>query len=347
MNAMARVTNRAVFNEALLPEGKSRLSSFGAAFGLEFVAIAALVIIPLLMPQKMTYVQRYWTTPIAAPHIEPFKPQPQPKPKLVAVKQPVAPKDPPKIEAVEIPKPKIYTPVITRPVMKPVIRNNSKAPEQPEVAKVFPDPTPQLSLGSSAIPNLKKPREAVQTGGFGDPDAVPTNNRVNHATNINQAGAFDMPTGPGSGNGTGGAKGAKGVTGSAGFGNGVAVGTSGGGNHGTVQAGVFADEHAGPAAPKAKAQAAPNTTPLEVLFKPKPVYTDEGRAKKIEGDVVLKVVFTASGEVQVQNVVQGLGYGLDASAESCARAIRFRPATQDGHPIDLPATVHITFELAY
>ena len=32
---MARITNRAVFNESLLPEGEARWGSFGAGFGLE------------------------------------------------------------------------------------------------------------------------------------------------------------------------------------------------------------------------------------------------------------------------------------------------------------------------
>jgi len=46
-------------------------------------------------------------------------------------------------------------------------------------------------------------------------------------------------------------------------------------------------------------------------------------------------------------VVQGLGYGLDDSAQAAARQIRFRPAQQDGQPVDSTAIVHIVFELAY
>ena len=155
-----------------------------------------------------------------------------------------------------------------------------------------------------------------------------------------------MPTGAGVGNGTGGAKGAKGVVASTGFGNGVAVGGSGGGNHGTVQQGMFDVKAAD--TPKMKQTAAvSNTKPVELLFKPKPVYTDQGRAMKIEGDVLVQVVFTASGEVKVERVVRGLGYGLDEAAEAAARQIRFRPATQDGQPVDFPAIAHITFALAY
>ena len=346
MNTMARVTNRAVFNDALLPEGKSRLGSFGAGFSLELIVLAAVVVIPLLMPQKFEYIQRVWVTPVLAPPVVPWKPQPQPKP--VAVKRPIVVRETPKPEVVEVPKPKVYNPVVTAPVVKPKVRNNSRAPEMAEVAKVFPDQTP-LSLGSSAIPTLKKPREAVQTGGFGDPDAVPANNEKNRSPNIEHLGGYDMPNGPGKGNGTGGAKGAQGVVASAGFGNGVAVGGPGGGNHGSVQSAGFGDEHAVAAAPKVRpaADAASRTRPVEILFKPTPAYTSEATSKKIEGDVVLQVTFTASGQVVVQHVVQGLGYGLDESAEAAARQIRFRPAQRDGQPVDSTVNVRITFELAY
>jgi TonB family protein len=343
---MARVTHRAVFNDALLPEGKSRLGSFGAGFGLELIALAAVVVIPLLMPQKLEYIQKVWITPIAAPPVVAWKPQPPPKP--VVVKRPIEVKQPPKPEVVELPKPKIYNPVVTSPIAKPKVRNNSPAPEMPQVAKVFPDQNP-LSMGSSAIPTLKKPRETVQTGGFGDPNGLPTNNETKRSPNVSQLGSYDMPAGPGKGNGTGGAKGAQGVVASAGFGNGVAVGGPGGGSHGPVQASGFGDEHAVAATPKVRptSDAASKTRPVEILFKPKPVYTAEATAKKIEGDVVLQVTFTASGQVVVQRVVQGLGYGLDESAEAAARQIRFRPAQQEGQSVDSTVNVRITFELAY
>jgi len=218
----------------------------------------------------------------------------------------------------------------------------------PIVAKAFPDQNPPVSMGSSAIPTLRKPREDVQTGGFGDPDGVAANGKTNRAANIAVKGSFDLPPGPGTGNGTGGSKGAKGVIASTGFGNGVATGSPGGSGQRSVQQGGFADEHAVAAGPKVKqASVVSKTTPVEIISKPKPAYTDEARTKKIEGEVSLQVVFTASGEVKVQRVVQGLGYGLDDSAQAAARQIRFRPAQQDGQPVDSTAIVHIVFELAY
>jgi TonB family protein len=346
---MALVRNRAVFNDSLLPEGQTRWDLFGTGFGLQCLVVGILVIIPMLMPEKLEAVKRYWVTPIDAPPVRAWKPQPQPAPvKPAPVKHIVVKEAPKPVEAViPPPKPKIYNPVITSPIAKPVIARKQPAPDMSQVAKAFPDPTPPMSMGSSAIPTIKKPREEVQTGGFGDPNGVPSNGKVTHAVNMNALGSYDLPPGPGYGNGTGGAKGAKGVIASTGFGNGVATGSAGGGNHGAVQQGVFSDEHATAAPQVKKAAAVSNSKPVEVLFKPKPIYTDQARDKKIEGEVLLQVVFAASGEVKVERVVQGLGYGLDESAESAARQIRFHPAQQDGQPVDSTAIVHIVFQLAY
>ncbi|MFZ3216080.1 MAG: energy transducer TonB [Candidatus Acidiferrales bacterium] len=349
---MARSTNRAVFNASLLPEAQPRWDLFSAGFGLQIAAVTALVVIPLLLPQKLDIVQRYWTTPVEAPPIVAWKPQPVQPVKVVPVKREVVKEDPkPKPEpVVELPKPRIYAPVVaTAPIVKrPAVRKQAP-PDMTEVAKAFPDHAPPVSMGSSAIPNLRKPREAVQTGGFGDPEGVRANANTNRAANINVQGAYDMPTGAGSGNGTGGAKGAKGVIASAGFGNGVAVGGPGGPPHGKVEQGGFSDQSTAVAAPKIRqtSNVAGKTTPVEILFKPRPAYSDEAKAKKIEGDVLLQVVFTASGDVKVLRVVQGLGYGLDESAETAARQIRFKPARQDGQTVDSTAIIHIVFELAY
>ena len=102
------------------------------------------------------------------------------------------------------------------------------------------------------------------------------------------------------------------------------------------------------AAPKIKqtANVTAKSTPVEILFKPKPIYSNEAKAKNIEGEVLLQVVFTASGDVKVLRVVQGLGHGLDETAQAAARQIRFKPAQQDGQTVDSTAIVHIVFQLA-
>ena len=337
-----------------LPDGNSRLRSFGAGLGLEFIALTLLVVIPMLLPQRLEVVTKYWITPVAAPHIEAWKPQPAPKPtpRPEPVKQPVIVKVAKEIPPAPIvpPKPRIMTPVFTSPIAKRATAKKDVRPDDLVVkpVPVYADKAP-TSLGSSAIPTLKRPREAVQTGGFGDPNGVPVNPSSHGSPNIATLGSYDLPPGPGQGNGTGGAKGARGVVASAGFGNGVATGGTGGNRSGGVQQGVFADESPAAAAPKVKpaANANPRNEPVEILFKPHPQYTEQARQKKIEGDVLLQVIFTASGQVQVEKVIRGLGYGLDETAQAAAHQIQFKPARQDGQPVDFSGIVHITFELAY
>lgn len=355
MKAMASVPNRAVFNASLLPDAQPRWELYSASFGLQALAVTLLVLIPMLMPQKLDIaVRRYLVTPVEAPPVVAWKPQPVQPVKPAPVKHEVVKEIPktvpvPPPVVVEVPKPRIYAPVNPAPVARVTKPKNVQTPDMTEVAKAFPDPNPTISMGSSAIPTIKKPREAVQTGGFGDPNGLPANQRTGHAPNVNVQGAYDMPTGAGTGNGTGGANGAKGVVASTGFGNGVAVGSAGGGAHGSVHQGGFGDENVAVAAPKVKqtANTVSRNTPIQIIFQPKPVYSDEGRAKKIEGEVLLQVIFTGSGDVKVLRVVQGLGHGLDESAQNAARQIRFKPAQQDGQPVDTTATIHIVFALAY
>ena len=90
----------------------------------------------------------------------------------------------------------------------------------------------------------------------------------------------------------------------------------------------------------------PTVVPVRVLSKPTPVYTDEARRLKIEGEVVLEVEFCASGKVRVIRVVRSLGHGLDESAKVAAQQIQFSPATSEGRPVDYRTTIQIVFRLA-
>jgi len=168
---------------------------------------------------------------------------------------------------------------------------------------------------------------------------------------IAQSGSFDLPSGPGYGNGTGGARGARGVVARAGFGNGVATGDGSGrvSAHGMVRQGGFGDADAAATAqarPKPAEQTTPKVLPAEIISKPLPVYTEEARKLRVEGEVLLEVIFEASGQVRVLRVVRGLGHGLDEAAVHAAEKIRFKPALRDGQPADSTAVLHIIFQLA-
>lgn len=85
--------------------------------------------------------------------------------------------------------------------------------------------------------------------------------------------------------------------------------------------------------------------PVEVISKPTPTYTDEARALKLEGEVLLEVQFSATGQVRVLRVVRGLGHGLDEAAARAAERIQFKPARTSSGPVDSQAIVYITFRL--
>jgi TonB family protein len=291
-------------------------------------------------PPRQPQPERKPPERIVAPPAEPLVGEP-PKPKPLAEREPAP--EPLKIAAVSLPE------VIKREKAMPLPNDEERGIPEPKIAVR----TGAFSTGSSAKPTLDLPAREVQTGGFGDPNGIRGQGKPDKIANIASLGSFDLPVGAGAGNGTAGDKGVKGTVASAGFGDGVApVGVgkgNGGGSSGrSVRQGGFAGSNASPAdaAPR-KLDSTPSQTPVEIISKPKPDYTEDARKAKLEGEVLLRVLFTAGGDVRVINVVQGLGHGLDESAIRAAQQIRFKPAQRNGQPVDSTATVHIVFQLAY
>jgi TonB family protein len=349
---------------ALLPDSKPRWDRIGISAGGQIVIIGFLVLIPLIFPEQMKTALNLRPTELMQPvTLIPVAPEPPPppppkiKPKVV----PPAPKP-------EIPEPVKLNPkqphvFLTAKVEPPKVRTLDAKPVElnPTFDQVKVDiPTNQpkrpkedvkvgnLSSGSGAPATVVAPVNKVQTGGFGDPNGIPGKGDPNKATNVNRLGSPALPGGPGYGNGTGGDKGIRGTVASTGFGNGTANPPPSGGKRGTVQSTGFADQTVATDAPKKKTvsgEGAP--TQVEILEKPRPEYTAEGRSLKIEGDVVLEIVFLANGSIQVNRVVSGLGHGLDETATRAAQQIKFKPAKRDGQAVDFPARVRIEFRLAY
>jgi TonB family protein len=242
---------------------------------------------------------------------------------------------------------------IPMPLLKRVVEFKAPArtsvipPKQIQVAEL-PEPPKQelakLDLPKIDIPAVPKPAPVVKVGGFGNPEgATPSPAPSSQNLNAPKVGSFDLPAGDSNGRGSGGRQVAL-----AGFGDAsVNAGTGSPGNsRGTVRTGGFgAYETVSPTA-RAIRPAAAIETPVQITFKPKPSYTAEAREKKIEGEVLLEVMFSASGQVHVLRIMRGLGFGLDENAEDAASRIRFQPGTRDGAPVDMKATVHIVFELS-
>jgi TonB family protein len=350
---------------ALLPEGKSNWKRVGFSAILQASILAFFVLIPLLYPEGMkTAVHFYTSTPIAQPLTEiPVAPPPPPPPKATAPKVEAKAPEPEPIK-LNPQQPHIFANLAPKVVQPKVEKNETKAPEiKPTTfdnsnidvnnnGPKRPKEDPKVggfSNGSAAPATVKAPVDKVQTGGFGDPNGLPGKGDPNRPTNVNRLGSPALPNGDGFGNGTGGAQGIRGTVASTGFGNGTAVPPSGGGKKGTVVAGGFsnATDSTTDAPKKKSGPSGPADTQPDIVDKPKPEYTAEGRSLRIEGDVRIDLVFLANGTVQINRVVSGLGHGLDEAAVRAAQQIKFKPAKKDGQPVDFPAIVRIEFRLAY
>jgi TonB family protein len=85
---------------------------------------------------------------------------------------------------------------------------------------------------------------------------------------------------------------------------------------------------------------------LLILTKERPDYTDEARARGIQGQVTLRVEFKADGTIGRIAVTSGLGGGLNAEAARAAARMTFLPAQVDGRPTDTSALVSYSFSIA-
>jgi TonB family protein len=338
----------------LLPEPRTRWEKFVLSYGIQSLVLTFFVIAAIVYPEVLVlpvhdyhFISLVNTPPPVPQKPAPVKNFPTPKIAELVTPRPEALRVPAELTAPKKPEaPEAQAPKVNVAANKPMALPDSGPviPKQLVKTNVF-------STGSSATPTMAAAPQKIQTGGFGDPNGVPASENHGRPITIAQAGGFDMPRGPGYGNGTGGAKGARGVVASSGFGSGVATGDGSGrvsASRGTVRQAGFGDaDVVATPQPKSKGtEPVVKTIPAEITYKPRPVYTDEGRRLKIEGEVLLEAVFTATGQIRVVRVVQGLGHGLDESAIHAAEKIQFKPALKNGQPADFAAVLHIVFQLA-
>ncbi len=342
------------FQLGLLPEKKWNWRTFAASYGILTGLILLMMIVGIMAQDTLLPSVNYHVTElIPRPSL---RPEPLPKAKPLPLHAKLLPAAPvfekPKLivpREVRAPKPQ------PQEIEPPKVAMNNFAPA---VLKQTSGARPVLIhtgdfAGSSVAPTVNAPIEKVQTGGFGDPNGLKpsANSKPNGKLIASAAGSFDMPVGPGQGNGSGGAKGIKGTVASADFGNGVATAGQGDGRRsgrGNVQTSGFGSQEIAQNTPHVQhVDSGPAATSVEIMYKPNPVYTDEARSLKLEGEVLLEVEFAANGQLHVNRVVRGLGHGLDEAAIAAANKIRFKPAMRNGQPMDSTAIVHVVFQLAY
>jgi TonB family protein len=343
-------------NFGLLPEPERSPASF-----ISSAAVNGLILVLMLYigatAKNVLEAHKYEETIL----IVPTTPPPPEKVKLP---------EPPKIQPPELPKlemkydpPKIDMPKPEpKPDLKP-IQMEAKV-NMPVVKEAKPSvilaPQPKAALTAAMPAQSKDVKPSTKPVHFGDTFGVtPNPNATRPATVAAIGNPYGGMNGP--------AVAPHGIVGSTGIGNSTtrvgsnsgvvgkvaSVGRPGGtgtaptgnvyGNAKVASAGI---PKAQAAAPVQQAAVVQSSTDLEIVSKPSPQYTSEARQLKIEGNVVLRVTFTAGGQVVVQSLVHGLGHGLDEEARRVAQQIRFHPATRNGQAADVTTNITITFQMA-
>jgi TonB family protein len=332
----------------LLPEKKRNWRTFVLSYSVVLFLLLFLLLSRLIWPERMNIWAKYTVTEIIPrPDLVPEKPIIKPRPKVTKLLPAVKFETPKLVVPKEMPRPKVQEAKIEPPKIQPV---NFEAPKLQPVSGAMPARVIYTgTFGSSATPTVNAPSQKVQTGGFGDPNGLPGEGKQGAKLSAAKLGSFDLPEGAGTGNGTGGAKGIKGTIASVGFGNGIAQPGHGEGraNGQGVQASGFATQQiATNTAKRSLDDTAALASQVEIIFKPKPSYTEEARKLNLEGEVLLEVMFGANGQLQVNRVVRGLGHGLDEAAVTAATKIKFKPAQRNGTSVNSTAVVHVMFQLA-
>ena len=357
------LTMLSVPHHSFEPKRRNRFGTIAVSVAVHGLALTLLVGIPLATADI-----------IAPPHdaaIIHFLPQPEPEPPSEAMAARAELPEPPKHRTHEPPQPSPEPPshsasLVTEvdPPVVPAEEQPSDAPaplnEQLTVGQLATvDPPPNLPLAAShpfdaASPTTvaaQLPSLEARTGVFGAAEGgeLPVRS-AGPGFATARTGAFDSEAAGAKGLPTGIASTTERAVSAVGFGSAPAPSAASGAvgpRRGGVKQTPF-NATVSPAAPSrpVSAPAESPTEPVEILSKPSPVYTQEARTLRIEGEVVLEVLFGASGRLTVMRVVRGLGHGLDEAAVQAVAQMVFKPARRRGEPIDSRAMLRVLFQLA-
>jgi TonB family protein len=192
---------------------------------------------------------------------------------------------------------------------------------------------PQMSLNQQIIPpspeppKIKNPTLPVPMTIYGDSALKMPKGPIGDPTGV--------PAPPSSGPGTGGGIGRSSGTG-VGGGTGGGAGPGRGGNMGGGDMGLGGGR---------SIETMTATLRPTILYREKAKYTEEARQNKIQGTVVLQVVFNVNGTISDIRVIRGLPDGLTEKAIEAAKKIRFNPAVKSGTPVSVRGNLEFSFNL--
>lgn len=89
----------------------------------------------------------------------------------------------------------------------------------------------------------------------------------------------------------------------------------------------------------------PTVTPLKILRKPRPNYTDAARQNQEAGVIKLLVLFSANGTIEYVLPVKALKYGLTEETLNVAYKINFEPQKKNGKPVAAVRLIEYSFSI--
>jgi tetratricopeptide (TPR) repeat protein len=89
----------------------------------------------------------------------------------------------------------------------------------------------------------------------------------------------------------------------------------------------------------------PDLTPVQIIARPIPPYTEEARRNQVKGSVRIAVLFCADGKNTYAMALSGLPHGLTEQAMKAVRQLTFRPQTIKGQPVDTVKVVEYNFDI--
>lgn len=206
------------------------------------------------------------------------------------------------------------------------LADQTPKPTRPPDAKVFRSDNFELKMPPPETEGNRKTEKKFDR--WGDP-----NGRFASFSNGTGSGGGQgsgVGTGQGSGRGTGQGSGTgSGSGGGLGDGNGNGRGGGDGGDDGN------------PPPPKPVGV----TQGIKIISKPRPGYTDAARTANVQGTVILRVTFLASGQVGSVSVVKGLPNGLSEQAIAAAKRIAFEPAKANGQGQTVTKQIEYSFSI--
>ncbi|MEO7539374.1 MAG: TonB family protein [Pyrinomonadaceae bacterium] len=205
------------------------------------------------------------------------------------------------------------------------LANQTKNPVRPPDAKVFRSDNFELKTPPPETEGNKTYERKFDR--WGDP-----NGRFSNFSNGTGTGG-----GQGSGTGTGQGSGR-------GTGNGSGDGSGSGGGLGNGNGNGTGDGNGGSGFPPPPVRVGV-TQALKIISKPRPGYTDSARQNNVQGTVILRVTFLASGQVGSISAVKGLPNGLTEQAIAAARRISFEPKKVDGVGQPVTRQIEYTFSI--